>query len=71
MSNTDPAALIWRKSSFSESGNCVEVAIPDDESAHTQLVHIRDSKNPNGGVLSMSSSSWREFTDRIRRNIAI
>ena len=45
---TDPA---WRKSSFSSGngGNCVEVAFIGDS------VGMRDSKNPNGGMIFVDS----------------
>lgn len=56
--------LNFRKSSFSESGNCVEVATQDENG----LVYIRDSKNQDGEVLSVSASSWREFTQRVRNS---
>jgi len=62
MSSTELSGLVWRKSSYSASGNCVEVAIQDE------VVHIRDSKNPNGGVLSIPSPSWLEFIQAIQRN---
>jgi len=62
MESTDRSRLAWRKSSFSESGNCVEIAIQEES------VLIRDSKDRNGAVLSVSSSAWREFTHAIRSN---
>jgi Domain of unknown function (DUF397) len=60
MLSADPSALRWRKSSFSESGNCVEVAILDES------VLIRDSKYGNDGILSVSSSAWRVFIQAIQ-----
>ncbi|MFE0736352.1 DUF397 domain-containing protein [Streptomyces sp. NPDC058855] len=50
-------AYDWRKSSYSgpEGGNCVEVA------AHPSLVHVRDSKNPEGPQLAVSPASWSAF----------
>lgn len=60
MANTEFSRLVWRKSSYSTSGNCVEVAIQDE------VVHIRDSKNPNLAVLSIPSSSWLEFIQTIQ-----
>ncbi len=46
----------WRKSSFSEAnGNsdCVEVAkLPD-------VTAVRDSKNPEGGMLTVPESAWK------------
>ncbi|WP_217547538.1 DUF397 domain-containing protein [Streptomyces sp. GbtcB6] len=51
------AALAWFKSSYSsdEGGNCVEVA------ARPAAVHIRDSKNPGGGHLTVSPTTWTAF----------
>ncbi|MFD7314568.1 DUF397 domain-containing protein [Streptomyces sp. NPDC059883] len=48
----------WRKSSYSGSngGECIEVA---DGIPHT--VPIRDSKNPNGPILTPSPTSWTTF----------
>lgn len=53
---SDP--LKWFKSSYSGSqgGNCVEVA------AHAAIVHVRDSKDPEGPSLSFTPEAWAEFT---------
>lgn len=55
--------LKWRKSSRSgtDNGNCVEVAtnIPG-------LVAVRDSKDPNGPMLSVSPAEWRDFLATIQ-----
>ena len=64
MSSSDPLVPRWRKSSFSESTNCVEIAIQDES------VLIRDSKNPEKGTLSFSPAAWREFIQMIRGNSA-
>ncbi|MFJ5530109.1 DUF397 domain-containing protein [Streptomyces sp. NPDC093261] len=57
MTGTEP--LRWLKSSYSDSGggNCVEVA-PCPE-----LIHIRDSKNPSGPVLTVSHGAWGAFLE--------
>ena len=49
----------WRKSSYSsgEGGECVEVA------ASQQAVHVRDSKNSRGPILTLSPSAWSQFID--------
>ncbi|MEU8704977.1 DUF397 domain-containing protein [Streptomyces sp. NPDC048565] len=54
----------WRKSSYSGStgGECVEVAA-DGCSAS---VPVRDSKNPSGPVLIMSTTAWQAFVDGLR-----
>jgi len=48
----------WRKSSYSGNGggNCVEVA-----SNMPGVVAVRDSKNPDGPVLTIGTNGWREF----------
>ncbi|WP_432925174.1 DUF397 domain-containing protein [Microbispora sp. CA-135349] len=54
---TDLSMAIWRKSSFSGSGNnCVEVAtnVPG-------LVAVRDSKDRSGPVLAFTPSEWSAF----------
>lgn len=43
----------WRKSSHSGGGNdCVEIALTPGTAA------VRDSKDPEGGVLSFSARGW-------------
>jgi hypothetical protein len=48
----------WRKSSYSgnNGGQCVEVArnLPG-------IVAVRDSKNPDAGVLRFTPVQWRAF----------
>jgi hypothetical protein len=63
MSSALRSALIWRKSSFSESGNCVEVAALPDEK-----VGIRDSrdKNENGLILTFTPDEWRAFLSGVK-----
>lgn len=50
-------AYDWRKSSHSgsEGGACVEIA------AHPAAIHIRDSKNPDGPVLTVAPTTWTAF----------
>ncbi|WP_033041225.1 DUF397 domain-containing protein [Streptomyces rimosus] len=56
---TDPRTLIWSKSSYSgNGGTCVEWA---PAQATTGTVPVRDSKNPNGPVLSVATHSFAEF----------
>jgi hypothetical protein len=55
MSTVDLFGARWRKSSFSSGGgddNCVEAALASTVAA------LRDSKNPTGPVLVVSSSAW-------------
>jgi len=48
---------VWRKSSYSgNGGNCVEVAdLPGGRAA------VRDSKHPDGPVLSFTRAEWEAF----------
>ncbi|MBO8186595.1 DUF397 domain-containing protein [Streptomyces spirodelae] len=66
MTNEHAAArlpeLPWFKSSYSGSGggNCVEVA-------HAPTaVHVRDSKDQRGPVLSVAPAQWVAFIERVR-----
>lgn len=49
--------LAWFKSSYSgaEGGECVEVA------SGMAAVHVRDSKNAAGPVLTVSPQAWTDF----------
>lgn len=52
---TDLTNATWRKSSFSNLENCLEVALIDGG------VAVRDSKNPSRGVLAFENAEWRAF----------
>ncbi|GLY24339.1 DUF397 domain-containing protein [Micromonospora sp. NBRC 101691] len=54
----------WRKSTRSSGngGNCVEVA--DNLS---DVVGVRDSKDPDGPALAFSPTAWRVFVARVAR----
>ncbi len=57
MTGIDLSRAEWRKSSHSsQSGNCVEVArnLP-------RQVAVRDSKDPDGAMLTVSYETWRSF----------
>jgi hypothetical protein len=50
----------FRKSSYSsDSFNCVEVSVSATE------VAVRDSKDPDGSVLSYGVDAWRDFIGAI------
>lgn len=65
MTAREPDGALWRKSSYSSSGDCVEVApVPGG-------VLVRDSKNPDGPVLAVAATGWQAFrhavtTDRVQ-----
>ncbi|MFV2010475.1 MULTISPECIES: DUF397 domain-containing protein [unclassified Micromonospora] len=52
----------WRKSTRSDSGNCVEVAdnLPG-------RVYVRDTKNRDGGTLAFAPSSWSSFVELAKK----
>jgi Domain of unknown function (DUF397) len=53
-------ASAWRKSSFSEAGNCVEVRGRDG------LILVRDTKlSVKSSPLFFSLSAWHEFVDGV------
>lgn len=55
----------WFKSSYSSNGGeCVEVAA-NLVTSHG-VVPVRDSKNPAGPVLTVSSRAWAQFVDLAR-----
>ncbi|OAA26675.1 protein of unknown function (DUF397) [Frankia sp. EI5c] len=58
----DPAALAWRRSSYSggDGGMCVEVAHVDGG------VAVRDSTAPFGAVLLFSGPEWGAFLAGVR-----
>jgi hypothetical protein len=62
MSTAEPASTAWRKSSRSDNngGACVEVATLE------HAVAIRDSKNPDGGVLIVDRPEWTAFIDGVK-----
>jgi Domain of unknown function (DUF397) len=52
---------LWRKSSFSaHNGNCVEIA------PFAGRVAVRDSKNPEGAPVILSSPAWTAFVATIK-----
>jgi predicted secreted Zn-dependent protease len=56
----DPAESAWRKSTASESGDCLEVAI------HKEFVLVRHSRHPSGPALTFSHGEWAAFTTGVR-----
>ncbi|WP_235018033.1 DUF397 domain-containing protein [Thermomonospora echinospora] len=52
----------WRKSQRSGNGgaNCVEVADAG------RVVAVRDSKDPEGGILAFQQDAWGAFAQRVK-----
>jgi hypothetical protein len=57
--NSDGTA--WRKSRHSNTGNCVEV-----RHLSPGVVQVRDSKDPDGPVLSFTCDEWTAFTGGVK-----
>ncbi|MFD4904779.1 DUF397 domain-containing protein [Kitasatospora purpeofusca] len=52
----------WRKSSYSNGqGDCIEVA-----DGLSDIVPVRDSKDPHGPTLAFSTTAWSSFLAAIR-----
>jgi hypothetical protein len=51
----EESCITWRKSTASNSGGCVEVAVADAS------VLIRDSVRPDGPMLRVSTAAWSVF----------
>jgi hypothetical protein len=49
--------IVWRKSSLSDSGTCVEVGF----SPKFDLVALRHSKSPAGPILTFTPEEWAAF----------
>ncbi len=54
----------WHKSSHcGEDGACVEVAIvPGSKEGSEYVITMRDSKDPDGPVLTFTPQEWHAFT---------
>lgn len=64
MSGGNFSQPVWKKSSYSgdNGGNCVEVA-----TGLGDVVAVRDSKDPNGPVLTFGQAEWGAFLARVKR----
>ena len=63
LTDVDLSRAIWKKSSRSAAngGNCVEVAVN-----LPGVVAVRDSKNPDGPVLTFTSGEWNAFLTTVK-----
>ena len=53
----------WTKSSYSgNSGSCVEYTTQTDN----DTIAMRDSKDPEGGILEFSAGSWNNFVAAVK-----
>jgi Domain of unknown function (DUF397) len=56
----DLSSAVWRKSTFSGTNGCVEVAFVQGQ------VAVRDSKDPTGRVLVFTAHEWAAFLSGAR-----
>jgi hypothetical protein len=52
--------LVWRTSSKSGGGSCVAIA------ADGELTHVRDSRDPDGPMLTFHRDAFRDFLDGLK-----
>jgi hypothetical protein len=52
--------VTWRKSSFSQNGDCIELACGNKQ------VFVRDSKDVNRRTLSFRLADWTAFVARVK-----
>lgn len=65
MAALDLTNALWRTSSKSgTNGDCVQVAT--NLANLLGIVPVRDSKDPDGGLLAFSPDAWSEFTIAVR-----
>jgi predicted secreted Zn-dependent protease len=57
---TKSSKVNWRKSTYCSNGDCVEVAVLDEE------VVLRDSKNRQGAILRFTLIEWETFLNGVR-----
>lgn len=58
--SSDQEVIAWQRSTASHGTNCVEAALVD------HLVWVRDSKSPDGPILSFTQASWRALLAAIQ-----
>jgi hypothetical protein len=57
----DLSRAVWRKSTLSSTGNCIEVAIAQGR------VAVRDSKDRTGPTLVFDPADWETFVADVRK----
>jgi hypothetical protein len=58
--STNETPVTWRKSSFSQNGNCIELA------SDKKSIFVRDSKDHSGNILGFRPTDWSIFIARIK-----
>lgn len=60
MYDAEGSTVVWRKSSASGAGGCVEVGFA------SRSILVRDTKDRAGAVLSFSKPTWADFIAAVR-----
>jgi len=60
MPDSGYASTLWFKSSASNPDTCVEVRFVEN------AVQVRDSKNPDGPILTFTNREWAAFLAGVR-----
>ncbi len=55
-----PDGLSWRRAQRCNAGNCIEVAASGD------AIIVRDSKSPQGPMLTYGRGQWENFVEGIK-----
>ncbi|SBV04081.1 protein of unknown function (DUF397) [Streptomyces sp. Ncost-T6T-1] len=61
---TESTTQQWVKSSYSNSGSCVEWA--PRTACTTGIVPVRDSKNPGGPALALAADAFTSFVAGVK-----
>ena len=61
MAQAEDKPLIWKTSTYTDSGACVEWARPPEG------VLVRDTKDRERARVGLSGAAWREFVSWVRQ----
>ena len=59
MLHAQPVNVDWHTSTFCATGNCLAAGVDGD------TILVRDTKDPNGPVLTYSRAEWDAFLDGV------
>jgi hypothetical protein len=62
MAEANQRTIMWRKHTDSAGAGCVEVG------ADTDAMLVRDSKDPQGPVITLRAGGWPRFLSAVRND---
>jgi hypothetical protein len=76
MSLFEISHVTWQRSSLCSGGDCVEVAVADntntdDEEGDNAIYLMRNSKEPTGRILRLTSEEWAGFIAYIKEGAGL